>query len=267
VSLPLLLQTWRWQRTRLLVVGLVAFGWGLLLPFFYATFADALSQMAQSGMVPEELLSMGSGNFFSLPGALTLGLQHPLSLAMLGIFAVGATSTAVAGERQRGTLEVLLARPLSRTTVYATLAIGLLVVVAVILAALVGGMALGSVLQGVADEIDTAQLPLVFGNGLMLWGAFAAFGMAASVSFDRAGPAIGLSLAYLLANYFLEILGSLWTDVDWSQEYSLMHHFQPGEILTGAFDPIDVVILGIAILIPVIYAIIVFPRRDLAAPA
>lgn len=267
MNLPLLLQTWRWQRTRLIIVAVVAFGWGMLLPVFYTTFSDALSEMAGSGMIPEELLSIGSGSLFSLPGTVTLGLQHPLSLAMIGIFAVGATATAVAGERQRGTLEVLLARPLSRTTVYATVALALIVVIAVVLAALFGGIGLGSALLGVADEIDASQLPLVFANGLMLWSAFAAFGLAASVSFDRAGPAIGLSLGYLLANYFFEILGSFWTDVDWSQEYSLMHHFQPGEILTGAFDPIDLVILGIAIVVPVIYSMIVFPRRDLAAPA
>ena len=61
--------------------------------------------------------------------------------------------------------------------------------------------------------------------------------MAASVTFDRPGPAIGLSLAYLLVNYFLEILGSLWTDAAWTQEYSLFHHFDPGAILTGELRP------------------------------
>ena len=110
-------------------------------------------------------------------------------------------------------------------------------------------------------------MPLVLVNGLLLWGAFAAFGLAASVSFDRQGPALGLSLAYLLVNYFLEILGSLWTDVAWSQEYSLFHHFQPGEILQGNANPLDLLILGVAVVVPVVYALIVFPRRDLAAPA
>jgi hypothetical protein len=76
-----------------------------------------------------------------------------------------------------------------------------------------------------------------------------------------------LSIAYLLVNYFLEILGSLWTDVAWSQEYSLFHHFQPGEILQGNADTLDFVILGVAVVVPIVYALIVFPRRDLAAPA
>jgi hypothetical protein len=110
-------------------------------------------------------------------------------------------------------------------------------------------------------------MPLVFLNGLMLWAAFAAFGLAASVSFDRHAPALGLTIAYLLVNYFLEILGSLWRDVAWSQQYSLFHHFNPGKILTGDADPVDFLILAVAIVIPVVYALVVFPRRDLAAPS
>ena len=90
--------------------------------------------------------------------------------------------------------------------------------------------------------------------------------LAASVSFDRSGPALGLSLAYLLLNYFLEILGSLWVDVDWTQEYSLIHHFNPGEVLQGNADPSDFAILAVATLVPIIWAVIVYPRRDLAAP-
>jgi hypothetical protein len=88
-----------------------------------------------------------------------------------------------------------------------------------------------------------------------------------SVSFDRPGPAIGLSLAWLLLHYFLEILGSLWTDAAWTQEYSLLHHFNPGEILTGTLDPIDLAMGYAAAIIPVIYALLVFPKRDLQAPA
>jgi ABC-2 type transport system permease protein len=263
----LLIQTWRWQRVRLLVIAVAALGWGSLFPIFYSAFSDALRGLANSGTIPKELFNFGSGSLFSLPGSLTLGLQHPLTLAMLGIFAVGATASAVAGERQRGTLEVLLARPISRRTLYVTVAVALLVVIAVVLAAILVGMAIGAATQGLLDEIDLGQLPLVFANGLLLWGAFAAFGLAASVSFDRTGPALGLTMAYILVNYFLEILGSLLADVAWTQKYSLFHHFQPGQILTGKTDWLDFVILGISVVVPVVYALIVFPRRDLAAPS
>ena len=125
----------------------------------------------------------------------------------------------------------------------------------------------GVAVQGLSDELNLAQMPLVFLNGLLLWGAFAAFGLAASVTFDRHSPALGITMAYLLLNYFLEILGSLWRDVDWTQQYSLFHHFQPGNILTGTVDLFDFGLLAAAIVVPVAYALIVFPRRDLAAPS
>jgi ABC-2 type transport system permease protein len=267
VSGPLFARTLAWQRARWIAVGLALTGWGFLIPVIYAAFSDAIRELANSGAIPAELLSFGSGSFFSLPGAVTLGVQHPIAIAMLAVFAVGATSTAIAGERQRGTLEILLARPMNRTKVYVTILVALLLVIASLLAALLAGFAAGAAMEGFLGEMPLEHLPMTFLNGLLLWGAFATFGMAASVSFDRPGPAIGLTMAYLLVNYFLEILGSLWRDVDWTQQYSLFHHFQPGQILEGALDPMDLVIVGIAFVIPIVYALVVFPRRDLAAPA
>lgn len=263
----LFLQTLRWQRVRLVVVMLAGFAWGLLIPIMYNGFSDAVRGLANSGVIPEELLSFGSGSFFSLPGAITLGLQHPIALAFVGIFAAGASATAVAGERARGTLEVLLARPISRTTLYVTLLVALLVTVTLVLVAILAGMGVGAATQGIGDEIDLAQMPLVVLNGFGLWAAITTFGLAASVTFDRPGPAIGLTLAYLIIHYFFEILGSLWTEAAWTQPYSLLHHFDPGEILSGNLDPIDLVIVFGAAIVPVIYALLVFPRRDLAAPA
>lgn len=263
----LFVQTLRWQRVRLAVVILAGIAWGAIMPIIYDAFSGAIRDLANSGAFPEEMLNIGSGSLFTLPGTVTIGLQHPLALAMLGIFAVGASSTAVAGERARGTLEVLLARPISRTTLYTTLLVALLLVVLVVLCAILGGMVAGSAVIGLVDELDLGQMPLVVLNGFGLWAAFTTFGLAMSVSFDRPGPAIGLSLAWLLIHYFLEILGSLWSDVAWTQEYSLLHHFDAGAILTGELDTIDLVIVFVAALIPVIYALLVFPKRDLAAPA
>jgi ABC-2 type transport system permease protein len=263
----LLVQTLRWQRIRLLAVVVAGIAWGVLIPIIYGQFSDVIRDMANSGVIPEEMMNFGSGSLFTLPGAVTLAVQHPLAIAMLAIFAIGASSTAVAGERARGTLEVLLSRPISRLTLYASILVALLIVVAIVLLAILGGMIGGSAAQDLIDELDVGQMPLVMLNGFGMWAAFTTFGLAASVTFDRPGPAIGISLAYLLINYFLEILGSLWTDAAWTQEYSLFHHFNPGEILTGELDPIDLVIVFVAALVPLVYAVVIFPRRDLAAPA
>ena len=267
MNLRLVRQTLRWQRVRLVAVVLAGVGWGILIPVIYTAFSDVFRDMANSGAIPSELMNFGSGSLFTLPGAITLGVQHPLAIAMIAIFAVGGAATAVAGERARGTLEVLLARPISRLTLYWSILLALLVAVLIVLAAILGGMVTGAAIQGVSDELDLGQMPLVALNGFGLWAAFTTFALAASVSFDRPGPAIGIALAYLLVNYFLEILGSLWADAAWLQEYSLFHHFDPGAILTGDASTSDLAIVFVAALVPIIYAVIVWPRRDLAAPA
>ncbi len=266
MSWSLFKHTLGWNRTRLVVLVLASVGWGILIPVIYVSFSDAFRDMVNSGAIPRNLLSFGSGDFFSLPGALTLGLQHPMAIAFVAVFAVGTPVAAVAGEREGGTLEVLLSRPISRRRHYVVVAAAVLLMLALVVAALLLGEVIGATLVDVSDELDVTLLPLVFLNGLLLWSAFGAFSLAASVSFDRSGPALGLSLAYLLLNYFLEILGSLWVDVDWTQEYSLLHHFNPGEVLQGNADPLDFAILAIATLVPIIWAVIVYPRRDLAAP-
>jgi beta-exotoxin I transport system permease protein len=267
MNLRLYLQTLRWNQVRLAAILVAAIGWGILFPIIYVQFAELFKQFANSGALPKQLMNFGSGSLFTLPGALTLSLQHPLAIAFVGIFAVGSTVSAVAGEREGGTLEVLLARPISRRRLYITVALACLTLISMVMLALLVGQLIGVAIEGVGDELQLVQMPLVFLNGVMLWAAFAAFGLAASVSFDRHAPALGLTMAYLLLNYFLEILGSLWKDVDWSQQYSLFHHFNPGKILTGNTVWTDFLILAVAIVIPVAYALAVFPRRDLAAPS
>jgi ABC-2 type transport system permease protein len=266
MSWRLLRQTLYWQRTRLLVVSLVAIGWGALIPTFYTTFQDLFANLIQGGF-PENFLNFGSGSLFTLPGSITLGFEHPIGIGLVAIFAVGAAANAVAGERETGTLEVLLARPLSRRRMYASVGAGVKIAVAMVLAMLLVGNLLSIFLLGVDNEIDVAYIPLVWIVGILMWGAFAAFSLAASVSFDRRAPALAVSLAYLGVNYFLEILGTFLPDLEWTQEYSLFHHFNPGEILTGNLDPVDIVIFAVALVLPIIWALVVFPRRDLAAPA
>jgi ABC-2 type transport system permease protein len=173
----------------------------------------------------------------------------------------------VAGERQRGTLEVLLARPLSRRQVYLTLLAAVLVFIGIILAAAAIGTLVGSTVVGVVDELATDRLPLLWLNGMLLWGAFAAIGLAASVSFDRLTPALGITIAIVVVSYFLEILGSLWPDAQGLQRYSLFHYLAARDILNGAIDAAGLILLAAVGAVAIALALVIFPRRDLAAPS
>src|SRR5205085_1791896 len=149
--------------------------------------------------------------------------------------------------RQRGTLEVALARPLSRRTFYLTIVAATLVFLAVIVASLLAGGIAGALFSGVARELAMRNLPWLWLNGVLLFGAFAAVGLAASVSFDRVSPALGTTIGFVVVMYFVEILGSLWPEAERFQPWSLFHYLRPKTILLGEGSPMDPAILAAVI--------------------
>jgi ABC-2 type transport system permease protein len=252
---------------RLLLVAIALVIWGSLLPIVYDAFGEQFQGLLESGIIPPQVMQFGGGDIFSLTGSVALGFIHPFAVALNLVFAVGFAATAIAGERQRGTLEVLLARPISRRQVYATVAVATALFTCLTVAALALGALVGSAITGRVDELGAGNLPLLWLNGILLYGAFGAVALAASVSFDRLGPAIGIALAFVLVSYFFEAIGSLWPDADFLRAYSLFHYLDARADLTGLPDEGDFAILAAVIAVAVAFALIVFPRRDLAAPA
>lgn len=263
----LLRRTWRALGVRTALIGLALAIWGFLMPVIYTQFGAQFKQLVDRGMLPQQFADFAGGDVFSLSGAIALGFVHPISVALVSVYAVGFASSAVAGERQRGTLEVLLARPLSRREIYATLLVACLSFIAVVIAAQILGSALGAVAFGVGGEVSAANLVLLWFNAVLLYAAFAAVGLAASVTFDRLGPALGITLAFVVISYFVQILGTLWPAAKVIQPYSLFQYLHAKDLLANAFHPLDLVVLGSVFVLGVAWALTVFPRRDLAAPS
>ena len=260
-------QTWRFQKVRLALVSTALTVWGFLLPVIYARFGSQFSALMNSGLLPKEFAEFGGGDIFSLSGSIALGFIHPIAIILTSVFAVGFSSAAVAGERQRGTLEVALARPISRQSFYLTLLAASFGFVATTIAALMAGAVGGAAFSGVAGELAFEKLPLLWLNGVLLFGAFAAISLAASVSFDRFPPALGWALGIVITMYVMQVLGSLWPAAEKLQPYSLFYYLKPKPILMGAAETFDLAILAIAIGLAIAWSIVVFPRRDLGAPS
>ena len=260
-------RTVRAQRLKLIVVSIALAVWGFLLPIVYARFGSQFRELMDSGIFPEEFAQLGSGDIFTLAGSIALGFIHPIPIILTSVFSVGFSAAAVAGERQRGTLEVALARPISRRAFYLTLLAAAFVFVGVTVASLLAGGIAGSVFAGVISELALENVPLLWLNGVLLFGSIAAVSLAASVSFDRLPPALGVTIGFVVVMYFLEILGSLWPEADILQPYSLFHYLKPKAILIGTAAPFDDVVLAVVVVAAMLWALWIFPRRDLAAPS
>lgn len=259
--------TWRAQRVKLAVVSTALATWGFLLSVVYARFGSQFRAVMESGILPVQFSRFGGGDIFSLPGAIALALIHPIGIILTSVFSVGFSASAVAGERQRGTLEVALARPIARRMFYVTLLEAALGFIAVVITALLVGTLAGATFAGVVGEFPIRTVPLLWLNAVLLFGSFAAVGLAASVSFDRAAPALGITLGFVVLMYFFDILGTLWPDAESLQPYSLFHYLKARAILLGEGAPSDAALLVAVIVAAAAWALYVFPRRDLAAPS
>jgi ABC-2 type transport system permease protein len=258
---------WRSQRTKLAIVCVAMLAWSTFLPVIYKSFGQQMRVLVDSGVIPEQLTNFGGGDVFSLSGAIAVGYIHPIAIILVSIFAIGFATSSVAGERQRGTLEVLLARPLSRRQVYATLLAAVLVFIGLVLAAASLGTILGATIVGVSGELAVERLPLLWLNGMLLWGSIAAIALAASTAFDRLTPALGLTVAIVIVSYFLYVLGSLWPDAKGLEPYSIFNYLASRDILNGTVNVPGLALLGAVGVVAIAVALVVFPRRDLAAPA
>lgn len=257
----------RQQRIRLLVVVTALTAWGTLMPIVYATFGVQMQDLVRQVPALQQFMRFGGGDMFTLSGSIAVGYIHPIAISLLAVFAIAFPLGSVAGERQRGTLEVVLARPVSRRAYYVTLLVAAILFIGLAVAATLIGTVIAAAVFNVADQLKLENMPLLWLNGVLLYFAIAAIAFAASVSFDRMGPAAGIALAIVLVAYTLEIIGSLWPDAEWLQPYSLFHYLQPDLVLREGVQIFDSILLLVVGSAAVAYALIVFPRRDLAAPA
>jgi ABC-type transport system involved in multi-copper enzyme maturation permease subunit len=267
VNGALLRHTWRLQRTKLAIVSIALTVWGFLLPVIYARFGSQFTALTESGLLPKQFARFAGGDVFSLAGAIALSFIHPIAISLTSVFAVGFSASAVAGERQRGTLEVALSRPISRRGLYLSLLAASFGFIAITVAAQLAGSIGGATFAGVVNELALRNLPLLWLNSVLLFGAFAAIALAASTSFDRLTPALGVTLGIMITMYVLDVLGSLWPAAEVLQPYSLFHYLKARAILNGLGASFDMVVLSSVILVAMAWALVVFPRRDLAAPS
>jgi ABC-2 type transport system permease protein len=255
------------NRVRIVGCVIAMLVWGAVLPLIYAAFGRQFGGFIRNNPLLEQFSQFGGGDLFSLSGAMALGFIHPFAIAIAGVIAIGVPILSIVAERQRGTLEVLLSRPVSRhALMLVVLGVGMLGL-ALLLAAQLASSIVGAFAAGVEEELRIGRLPIVWAMGMLLFGTFLAIALAASVSFDRTMPALGVTLLIVLVTYLLEVISTLWSDARWLGDLSLFHYVRTKEILEGDLRASDVLVIGGVGLVALAWAWIVFPRRDIAAPS
>lgn len=178
------------------------------------------------------------------------------------IFGIAAGARAIAGEEQNGTMDILMAQPISRTRIvldkFAAMASTTVMLALMLLAGLLlGGLAVGMPInlpRLVATTLLTALFGLAFGAIAFMLGAWA----------RGKGRAMGIASTVAVTTFLLNGLAPM---VDWLSGFrwlSPWHWFARSAPIKHGLAPEDVAVLGGITLLALLASVPLFRRREIA---
>ena len=237
---------------------------------------------------------------------LAVALLHPVVIILGCLWAVGRSGGAIAGELDRGTMELLLSQPVPRYCLVLAHFLVDCAVIPLLCLAVYAGTQLGLYLVGpfTVDYSALAKLPPAFqvfvkaGPPTLAVSAerqvlalvnlaallFATSGLAIAVSSVGRNRWRSLGVATLagVAMFTANVVGQLWEAAAFARPFTVFFYYQPQKIwlkddwhvdLGDAFTPgrplAEVPVLAVlfgAGLLGYAFALTVFTRRDLPAP-
>ncbi|MGE5690373.1 MAG: ABC transporter permease subunit [Pseudomonadota bacterium] len=212
---------------------------------------------------PEELKAFigGSLDLTSGPGYLQAELFSLMVPLLLLVYAIGAGGRALAGEEEAGTLDLLLAHPVSRGRVVLEKA-GALVVTVTVLSVALFAVVLASV---VAFDMGVTVANVAAGT-LHAWAlalAFGAFALAVGGASGSRALAIAIPTAVVVAAYLVDGLANLVDVLEPLAPFSPWHWYIEGEPLRHGVRAGAFLLLATAAVLTAV-SVTAFRRRDLS---
>ena len=226
---------------------------------------ESLNETVENLPAAVKRLFTFSGEFdFTSPAGYLGGRLFSLMLPLLLLVAaIGAGARALAGEEERGTLDLLLANPVPRTRV-ALEKLAALVVEVVLLAAVVwAGLVLLAPLFEL--EIGSGRLAAATLDAGLLAIGFGAVALAVGAATGNRGLAAGVTAAAAVAAYLVNSFSDLLDLVERIRVVSPFFHYSAGDPLRNGLSAGHTAFLVAFVLVAGALGPFLFDRRDLSA--
>jgi ABC-2 type transport system permease protein len=199
-----------------------------------------------------------------LVSLISVGYVHPLVLVLFMAYAVAVPTGLLVGELESGSMELILSRAVTRTQVFVCAAIPTVAGMFLLTQVMFLGTLAGAALAGFEEPLPLAGFYQLSLNGGLLAVTAATMALFVSAFSRERGTAVGLTLAYLVFDYLLNIVSTWWPPLAQLQPFSLFHYINSREVLTQPGWPVDdMVVLGVVALTALALGWIVWRRRDL----
>lgn len=199
-----------------------------------------------------------------LAGYLSFGFTHPLYLVLACSALVGYTSRGLAGEMERGTIQIALSRAISRRQVYGARVLGLLAIAIGLAASGVLGLLAGLLYAQPEGDFAYGNLAPTMVSGALLFWAIGGLTLLGSAAANTGGRAVAWALTGLVVSYFVDYFAGIWDFLLPFEPFSVFDYYDPTQALVAGVLPwTNVLVLALTGLAGVVGGMVVFVRRDL----
>jgi ABC-2 type transport system permease protein len=256
-----------WERRRGYLWWMIGLGGlTLLTTSFWPSLESSMEDFRRMlDSLPEGILglfgSTDSASLLTPTGFLNSRLYASIGAIVICLFAASMGTAAIAGEEKDGTLDLLLAQPVTRTRIVlesfgamVTLTFGLAVGIAVILLVLNPIVDTGLGFWNVAGAtVGVTILGLVFGAASLALGGLGA----------RRATVIGVTSGLVLGTWFINGLAPLISELAWMQKFTPFFWFLETQPLDAGVG-VELFVLVAVIVVFIGVAVWSFDRRDVA---
>jgi ABC-2 type transport system permease protein len=250
-------------------------GWGLSISFLALIYIPIYPSFAEQMAGFQDLLdlpiyqALGVSSMANLADYLSSTFFNFLPI-LVGIYAIITGTGALAGEEDKGTLELLVTLPLSRSQIVIAKALAMLVAIILILGLALMGcwISLAIASPQIEDQVSFGQISVAVVNALPLGAFFLMAALFFGAFFPTRGIAGMAAAAVLILSYIGNNLVTLVESLE-NLKFLFPHNYYSAtaEAFTEGLNPSDVLVLSGLALVFFLLALLAFNRRNLMTAA
>lgn len=219
-------------------------------------FLDMLPSIVKSALGGQSL------RLDNLPGLIAIGYHHPFVLFLYMFFAVSVPTGLLTGEVQKGTMELVLSRSVTKTQVYICAGVPTLVGMFALVMVMFSGTVIATNIYDFGEPIPLALFFRIAICGGLFASTAGAIALLSAAIFRSRNMAVGAAVSFLVINYFIALVTEWWPQMKFLERMTLFNYVGGPEIRFG-WPTSDMCVLTTVLVIAAVSGSIIWQRRDL----
>ncbi len=255
------------RRVSLMVYAIGVAAYGVLILAIWPSLKDNVETLNKLWETyPEGLRKAFGGenfNFGTFDGFLSVEYFNQMWAIVMIAFSVSTATGSISAEIEKGTMELLLAQPISRRAILVTRHLYFELGVLMLIAATLVPIAIGTPLVG--GDLNYAGLVAFTIPAFLFFTAIGSVTFLFSALFNSRGVALFASLGLIIFSYALDILAKINDTVSEVHFLSIFYYWDPYRYLHSVdFAWADLAVLAGISIVATAGAVYWFERRDIA---